>query len=67
MCIDTQIAMDSRALHKLFQWLSAAYPVGAFSYSHGLEYFVATGEIADADGLKGWLTDVLKFGSGRSG
>ena len=25
------------ALYRLLAWMSPAYPVGAFSYSHGLE------------------------------
>ena len=30
-------------------WLSPAYPVGAFSYSHGLEWAVEAGDVDDAD------------------
>ena len=28
---------------RLLTWLSPAFPVGAFSYSHGLEYAVEAG------------------------
>lgn len=58
--------MDSAALHKLTQWLSPAYPVGAFSYSHGLEWAVSEGEISDAATLEAWLRDILTLGSGRN-
>ncbi len=33
------------ALLKLLTFLSPAFPVGAFSYSHGLEWLIDTGEI----------------------
>jgi urease accessory protein len=59
-------AMDSAALHTLTQWLSPAYPVGAFSYSHGLEWAISAGEITDAATLEGWLRDILTCGSGRN-
>ncbi|MEE4348227.1 MAG: urease accessory protein UreF, partial [Paracoccaceae bacterium] len=36
----------------LMQWLSPAYPVGGFSYSHGLEWAVAAGDVTDASGFQ---------------
>jgi len=54
------------ALHKLTQWLSPAYPVGAFSYSHGLEWVISEREVLDAASLKAWLMGVLTQGSGRN-
>lgn len=56
---------DARLL-TLAQWLSPAYPIGAFAYSHGLESAVRAGWVADAEGLRAWLTDVLEHGSGRA-
>jgi len=56
---------DSQVL-KLAQWLSPAYPVGAFSYSHGLEWAVEAGDVRDADSFRDWLEDVLRHGAGRS-
>lgn len=50
----------------LAQWLSPAFPVGAFAYSHGLEAAIQSGEICTASDLQDWLTDVLKHGSGRN-
>ena len=32
-------------------WLSPAYPVGAFSYSSGLEWVVEAGDVANRDAL----------------
>ncbi|WP_132543741.1 urease accessory protein UreF [Rhodovulum euryhalinum] len=51
---------------KLAQWLSPAYPVGAFAYSHGLESAVAMGTVPDAAALREWLGDILFQGAGRA-
>jgi urease accessory protein len=53
-------------LARLMTWLSPAFPVGGFSYSHGLEWVVETGRIKDADSLGDWIEDVLAHGAGRS-
>jgi urease accessory protein len=45
-------------------WLSPSYPVGAFSYSSGLEWAVEAGDIRDAGSLRRWLAVVLEQGSG---
>ncbi|OWU68728.1 urease accessory protein UreF [Marinibacterium profundimaris] len=50
----------------LAQWLSPAYPVGAFAYSHGFEMAVAEGRVTDADSFGAFLDDVLRHGSGRT-
>ena len=51
------------ALLKLMTFLSPAFPVGAFSYSHGLEYLIDKGEIRTTDAFASWLTDLLEIGS----
>ncbi|MEP3299135.1 MAG: urease accessory UreF family protein [Pseudoruegeria sp.] len=53
-------------LLKLNQWLSPAFPVGGFAYSHGLEQAIDAGGIQSADDLFVWLSDVLRHGSGLS-
>lgn len=50
----------------LVQWLSPAYPVGAFAYSHGLEAAIAEGHVTTSETLHDWLFDVLHHGSGRN-
>jgi urease accessory protein len=45
-------------------WLSPAYPVGAFSYSSGLEWAVEAGDVRDAETLRHWLETVLTSGAG---
>jgi len=51
---------------RLAAWLSPAFPTGAFSYSHGLEYAVEAGLVDDERSLEDWLTGLLTFGSGRN-
>lgn len=53
-----------KALYRLLAWLSPAYPVGAFSYSSGIEWAVEAGDIEDAGTLRGWLAVMLADGAG---
>ena len=53
------------SLYRLLAWLSPAFPVGAYTYSHGLEWAVEEGAVSDAVSLKAWILDVLRYGSGR--
>jgi urease accessory protein len=55
---------ESAALYRLMTWLSPAFPVGAFSYSSGIEWAVEAGDIADAASLRDWLAAMLSDGSG---
>lgn len=50
----------------LFVWLSPAFPVGAFAYSHGLEWAVETGDVKDAASAEAWIADCLLYGAGRN-
>ncbi|WP_136637093.1 urease accessory protein UreF [Pseudooceanicola onchidii] len=50
----------------LHQWLSPSFPVGAFSYSHGLETAVAEGQITDAASAQAWIATALEHGAGLS-
>ena len=50
----------------LVQWLSPAYPIGSFAWSHGIEAAIAQGWIKDGSELKDWLTDLIQQGSIRS-
>jgi urease accessory protein len=56
--------MTTPALYRLMAWLSPAYPIGAFSYSGGIEWAVETGDIADAATLRDWLDVVIDDGGG---
>ena len=56
--------MQTPALLALMQWLSPAFPTGAYAYSHGLEWAVSAGEVRDAAQAQAWIGDVLRHGSG---
>jgi urease accessory protein len=58
--------LDAAALCRLMIWLSPAYPVGAFSYSSGLEWAVESGDIGDAQTLQRWIETLLSDGVGMS-
>lgn len=49
----------------LLVWLSPAFPVGGFAFSHGLEAAVEAGLVVEAATLKAWLDDLLAYGSMR--
>jgi urease accessory protein len=53
------------ALYRLLAWLSPSFPVGAFSYSHGLEATVAAGTVHDRATLQSWIAAIVSRGSGR--
>src|ERR1700754_3732215 len=58
------LTSDAAALYRLMAWLSPAYPVGAFSYSSGLEWAVEAGDIRTAEDLRRWIEAVIAHGSG---
>ncbi|ESA35583.1 urease accessory protein [Leptolyngbya sp. Heron Island J] len=57
--------IDEQALLKLLQLTSPALPVGAFSYSEGLETLVVQGRLRDSAMLHDWLVQELRYGSVR--
>jgi urease accessory protein len=57
---------EPEALLKLLAWLSPSFPVGAFSYSHGLEWAIEDGTVTSAAALEAWIGDILRHGGGRS-
>ena len=64
----TAMAMstEARQLMRLQSWLSPAFPIGSFSYSHGLEYAVEAELLHDRGSLINWLEADLRHGTGRS-
>lgn len=48
---------------ELFLWLSPAFPVGSFAFSHGLEKLVEDRAITDKASLLIWLADLAQVGS----
>lgn len=43
-------------------WLSPAFPIGAFAYSHGIEWAVEAGDVGDRRSLEEWIGDLLEHG-----
>ncbi len=50
----------------LFAWLSPAFPVGSFAFSHGLEGAVEAADVTDGATLEAWLDDLLRHGAPRA-
>ncbi len=55
--------VDAAARLRLLQLVSPALPVGAFSYSEGLEWLVQAGYIGDGAALQRWLEAELQRGA----
>jgi urease accessory protein len=57
--------MTDASLYRLMTWLSPAYPIGAYSYSHGIEYAVEAGLVTDRATLVDWVGTIVTQGAGR--
>ena len=64
--IGEDIIITTESLLRLLLWLSPSFPVGAFSYSHGLEAAVEAGLVRDLASVTDWVRTVLHHGAGRS-
>jgi len=53
------------SLARLLQLASPALPVGAYSYSHGLEAAIEAGIVRDAASAEQWIADVLELSMAR--
>lgn len=64
----TKTAMDMTIepthLLLLLNWMSPAFPTGAFAYSHGLEWAIGSGDVHDVETVFDWTDDLLTIGSG---
>jgi len=56
---------DSLQLARLLQLASPALPVGAYTYSQGLEWAVESGVIRDEASAGRWIADLMAHGIGR--
>ena len=63
---DERCRFPPLALLRLQSWLSPTFPIGSYSYSHGLEWAVEAGHIRDRKSLVDWLEADLCYGSGRN-
>ena len=53
------------SLARLLQLASPTLPVGAYSYSQGLESAIEAGIVKDADTAREWISDVLELSVAR--
>ena len=60
--METAMITDAAILHKLLAWTSPSYPIGAFSYSHGLEQAVEDGEVHNVEQLVAYASASLERG-----
>lgn len=51
---------------KLLIWLSPAFPIGSFAFSHGLEWAVQAGHVHNAATAIAWLEGLLEHGAPRN-
>jgi urease accessory protein len=47
-------------------WLSPSYPVGAYTFSQGLETAVEAGIVTTASDAESWISDMLQHGNGQA-
>ena len=57
------MTITATRLARLLTWLSPAFPTGGFAYSHGLEWAVEAGDVADRTSLVAWLSELIAHGS----
>lgn len=57
--------MMDAALIRLLQLVSPTLPIGAYSYSQGLEWAVETGMVKDEEDARQWIGDCLEYGVAR--
>lgn len=62
--ITAMTTITTTDLYRLLAWFSPSYPIGAFSYSHGIEYAVESGRVTDLATLVQWIGHVLRHGAG---
>ncbi len=60
------IDMDEGQSHllRLLTWLSPAFPIGSFSYSHGLETRISEGDCRGRQSVQDWIEALLLYGGG---
>jgi urease accessory protein len=59
--MDINSGGDALALSRLLQLASPLLPVGAYSYSQGLEWAIDSGAVRDAPTAQRWIGDALEF------
>ena len=60
------VMLTDQSILTLSQWISPSYPVGSFTYSHGLEALVNLQWLGNAENLYEWLSNILQSGAART-
>lgn len=63
---EAEPAADGALIRLLMTWLSPGFPVGAYSYSHGIEHAAEAGLVVDRAALADWIETIIRFGAGRN-
>ena len=58
------ITTEPQQLLQLLAFMSPAFPVGGFAYSHGLERAIDDGAVTSVDDVRKWIESLLVHGSG---
>ena len=53
-------------LYQVLSWMSPGFPIGAYAYSHGIEFAVESGQVTDEETLRHWIEGILTYGTGRT-
>lgn len=56
--------VDAPGLYRLMAWLSPGFPIGSYTYSHGLEYAVEAGLAHDGPSCLHWIETIVRHGAG---
>lgn len=64
MTTEPAAGLDGPGLYRLLAWLSPGFPVGGYTYSHGIEYAVEAGLVSDGPSLRAWVSEILRRGAG---
>lgn len=59
------VDLTPAGLYRLMAWLSPGFPVGGYSYSHGLEAAVEAGLVRDRPTLEDYVATALGLGGSR--
>lgn len=62
MVISAKPRPENASALPLLAWLSPAFPVGSFAYSHGIEWAFEAGDVTDAKSAERWITDLIECG-----
>ena len=55
---------EPQQLLQLLVFMSPAFPIGSFAYSHGLEWAIDDGTVKSANDVQAWIEALLVHGSG---